>query len=180
MFPTASQCPVLCTAASVRTGRLKSRKSFSSGQASGKTKLSFCKFYPWQWFDLLNDFSHILSACCLIKRWLVYILVHMILMEVLLISFRPDSKIGVWVPFVPSAISTVAWGRKLHYNLTWTIGFGWRADELNSVLAGCLCILILTSVGSDRYKTQKLHFIIAISNKVRYPEIFLTTTCNPN
>ena len=40
-------------------------------------------------------------------------------------------------------------------------------------------ILPSTYVGSERYKRQKIHDIIAISNSIGHPDEFLTMTCNP-
>ena len=41
-------------------------------------------------------------------------------------------------------------------------------------------ILPSTHVGGERYMRQKMHDIIATSNKLGHPDIFLTMTCNPN
>ena len=42
---------------------------------------------------------------------------------------------------------------------------------------GKLVVLPSTHIGSDRYMRQKMH-VIAISNCIRNPDVFLTVTCN--
>ena len=44
---------------------------------------------------------------------------------------------------------------------------------------GKLVVLPSTHLGSERYMRQKMHDIIAISNSLGHPDIFLTITCNP-
>ena len=58
----------------------------------------------------------------------------------------------------------------------WT-GNNRRNNELN---VGRLFVLPSTRIGSDRYMRQKIHDIIAISNTLGHPDIFVTMTCNPN
>lgn len=50
---------------------------------------------------------------------------------------------------------------------------------VNAVQAGFLFIFPSFYVGGDRYMRQNMHDFIAISNKVGYPDIFLTMICNP-
>ncbi len=57
---------------------------------------------------------------------------------------------------------------------------GGPSDESEAVRAGRLVILPSTYVGGERYMRQKMHDIIATSNKLGHPDIFLTMTCNPN
>ncbi len=40
-------------------------------------------------------------------------------------------------------------------------------------------VLPSTHMGSDRYMRQKMHDIIAISNSIGHPDVFLTMNCNP-
>lgn len=49
----------------------------------------------------------------------------------------------------------------------------------DDVRAGLTFLSSSTYVGGDSYMRQNMNNIIAISNKVGYPEIFLTTTCIP-
>ena len=44
---------------------------------------------------------------------------------------------------------------------------------------GKLVVLPSTHIGSERYMRQKMHDIIAISNSIGHPDVFLTMTCNP-
>ncbi len=52
-------------------------------------------------------------------------------------------------------------------------------EQDNSLNVGRLVVLPSTHIGSDRYMRQKMHDIIAISNSVGHPDIFITMTCNP-
>ncbi|CDF39890.1 ATP dependant DNA helicase [Chondrus crispus] len=61
-----------------------------------------------------------------------------------------------------------------------SLGDSGRAeDETDAVRAGRLFILPSTHIGCDRYMRQHMHGIIAISNQIGHPDIFLTMTCNP-
>ena len=40
-------------------------------------------------------------------------------------------------------------------------------------------VLSSTHVGSERYMREKMHDIIAISNSIGHPDVFLTMTYNP-
>ena len=51
-------------------------------------------------------------------------------------------------------------------------GVNWRA--------GRMFVLPTTYIGGDRYMRQQMYDMIAVSNKVGQPDIFLTMTCNPN
>ena len=53
-------------------------------------------------------------------------------------------------------------------------------DEATAVRAGSLLILPSTFVGGDRYMRQKMHDIIATSNSLGHPDMFITMTCNPH
>lgn len=44
---------------------------------------------------------------------------------------------------------------------------------------GKLVVLPSTHIGGERYMRQKMHDIIAISNSLGHPDVFLTMTCNP-
>ncbi|CDF39089.1 ATP dependant DNA helicase [Chondrus crispus] len=60
-----------------------------------------------------------------------------------------------------------------------SLGDSGRAeDEADAVRAGRLFILPSTYIGGDRYMRQQMHDIIAISNQIGHPDIFLTMTCN--
>ncbi|CDF40386.1 ATP dependant DNA helicase [Chondrus crispus] len=62
-----------------------------------------------------------------------------------------------------------------------SLGDSGRAeDEADAVRAGRLFILPSTYIGGDRYMRQQMHDIIAISNQIGHPDIFLTMTCNPS
>ncbi len=52
-------------------------------------------------------------------------------------------------------------------------------DESEAVRTGRLVVLPSIYVGGDRYMRQKMHDIIAISNKLGHSDIFLTITRNP-
>ncbi len=53
-------------------------------------------------------------------------------------------------------------------------------DESEAARSGRLVVLPSTYIGGERYMRQKMHDIIATSNKMGHPDIFLTMTCNPN
>ncbi|CDF40383.1 ATP dependant DNA helcase [Chondrus crispus] len=62
-----------------------------------------------------------------------------------------------------------------------SLGDSGRAeDEADAVRAGRLFILLSTYIGGDRYMRQQMHDIIAISNQIGHPDIFLTMTCSPS
>ncbi|CDF33944.1 ATP dependant DNA helicase PIF1 [Chondrus crispus] len=62
-----------------------------------------------------------------------------------------------------------------------SLGDSGRAeDEADAVRAGRLFILPSTHIGCDRYMRQQMHDMIAISNQIGHPDIFLTMTCNPS
>ena len=52
-------------------------------------------------------------------------------------------------------------------------------ESNNARNVGMLVALPSTHIGSDRYMRQKIHDIIAISNTLGHPDIFITMTCNP-
>ena len=49
----------------------------------------------------------------------------------------------------------------------------------NSLNVGSLVVMPLIYIGSDRYARQKMHDVIAISNSVGHPDIFITMNSNP-
>ena len=57
----------------------------------------------------------------------------------------------------------------------WTEGV---SDERTGNISR-LVVLPATYLGGDRYMRMKMHDIIAISNTIGHPDVFLTMTCNP-
>ena len=55
-----------------------------------------------------------------------------------------------------------------------------NTEQNNLLNAGRLVVLPSNHIGSDRYMRQKMHTIIAISNILGHPDIFVAMTCNPN
>ncbi len=53
-------------------------------------------------------------------------------------------------------------------------------DEAEQVRRGTLVVFPSTFVGGDQWMRQKMHDIIATSNTLGFPDIFLTMTCNPH
>ncbi len=53
-------------------------------------------------------------------------------------------------------------------------------NKSEEVRSGRLVVPPSTYIGGERYMPQKMHDIIATSNKMGTPDIFLTMTCNPN
>ncbi len=65
--------------------------------------------------------------------------------------------------------------QELNEAQAWTEGK--EAREVGDL--GKIVVLPSTHVGSKRYMGQKMHDIIAISNNIGHPDVFLTMTCNP-
>lgn len=56
-----------------------------------------------------------------------------------------------------------------------------KIEDEASVVRGCrLFIFPSTHGGGERYMRQLIHDIIAICNKIGYPDFFVTITGNPN
>ncbi len=53
-------------------------------------------------------------------------------------------------------------------------------NESEEVRSGRFVVPPSTYIGGERYMPQKMHDIIANSNKMGTPDIFLTMICNPN
>ncbi len=51
-------------------------------------------------------------------------------------------------------------------------------DEFEAVRSGRFAVLPSSYIGGERYMRQKMHDIIATSNKMGHPDIFLAMTCN--
>ena len=52
-------------------------------------------------------------------------------------------------------------------------------DEAEQVRRGTLVVLPPSFIGGDRWMRQKMQDIIATSNNLGFPDIFLTMACNP-
>ncbi len=52
-------------------------------------------------------------------------------------------------------------------------------DGAKEVQSGALVVLPSSFIGADRWMRQKMQDIIATSNNLGFPDIFLIMTCNP-
>ena len=55
-----------------------------------------------------------------------------------------------------------------------------NTEQNNALYVGRLVVLASTHTGIDRYEWQGMQDIIAISNSLGHPDIFITMNCNPN
>ena len=134
-----------------------------SGGTSRRNKVTPKMFYAWKLFQRPSEFSTLLHAGRLFQQYLV------------------DQYAKSEAEKLKYLRQNQARLRASDYSaLREALGYSGRMqDEADIVRAGRLFILPSTYIGGDRYMRQQLHDIIAISNKVGHPDIFLTMTCNP-
>ncbi|CDF37673.1 unnamed protein product [Chondrus crispus] len=137
---------------------------FSSVQDGRRTKITPMMYYGWHLFERAGDFSTILHAARLFQQYLVD---QFCKVEAERLSYLRHNQTQL---------------RAADYtSLRDSLGDSGRAeDEADAVRAGRLFILPSTYIGGDRYMRQQMHDIIAISNQIGHPDIFLTMTCNPS
>ncbi|CDF37017.1 ATP dependant DNA helicase [Chondrus crispus] len=137
---------------------------FSSHDDGRRTKITPMMYYGWNLFERSGEFSTILHAARLFQQYLVD-------------QFcKVEAK---WLSYLRHNQTQL---RAADYtSLRDSLGDSGRAeDEADAVRAGRLFILPSTYIGGDRYMRQQMHDIIAISNQIGHPDIFLTMTCNPS
>ena len=137
---------------------------FSSAEDGRRTKITPMMYYGWHLFERAGAFSTILHAARLFQQYLVD---QFCKVEAERLSYLRHNQTQL---------------RAADYTaLRDSLGDSGRAeDEADAVRAGRLFILPSTYIGGDRYMRQQMHDIIATSNQIGHPDIFLTMTCNPN
>ncbi|CDF38585.1 ATP dependant DNA helicase [Chondrus crispus] len=137
---------------------------FSSDDDGRYTKITPMMYYGWHLFERAGEFSTILHAARLFQQYLVD---QFCKVEAERLSYLRHNQTQL---------------RAADYtSLRDSLGDSGRAeDEADAVRAGRLFILPSTYIGGDRYMRQQMHDIIAISNQIGHPDIFLTMTCNPS
>ncbi|CDF33589.1 Putativ ATP dependant DNA helicase [Chondrus crispus] len=135
---------------------------FSSDDDGRRTKITPIMYYGWHLFERAGEFSTILHAARLFQQYLVD---QFCKVEAERLSYLRHNQTQL---------------RAADYtSLRDSLGDSSRAeDEADAVRAGRLFILPSTYIGGDRYMRQQMHDIIAISNQLGHPDIFLTMTCN--
>ena len=143
--------------------------------AKGKfQKVSPMKFYSQFLFERSNDFNIIIHCGRLFQQYLCEMFVK-VESERLSWQRQNQSKLRASDYTHLCELLADAGTHKNEVN-EWT---GKRGDH-NSMNIGRLVVLPSTHIGGDRYMRQKMHDIIAISNSVGHPDIFITMTCNPH
>ncbi|CDF36188.1 ATP dependant DNA helicase PIF1 [Chondrus crispus] len=137
---------------------------FSSEDDGRRTKITPMMFYGWHLFERAGEFIMILHAARLFQQYLV------------------DQFCKVEAERLSNLRQNQTKLRGADYiSLRDSLGDSGRAeDEADAVRAGRLFILPSTHIGCDSYMRQQMHGIIAISNQIGHPDIFLTMTCNPS
>ncbi|CDF39898.1 ATP dependant DNA helicase PIF1 [Chondrus crispus] len=137
---------------------------FSSEDDGRRTKINPMMFYGWHLFERAGEFIMILHAARLFQEYLVD---QFCKVEAERLSYLRQNQTKL---------------RAADYtSLCDSLGDSGRAeDEAEAVRAGRLFILPSTHIGCDSYMRQQIHGIIAISNQIGHPDIFLTMTCNPS
>ncbi|CDF39624.1 Helicase-like protein [Chondrus crispus] len=137
---------------------------FFSDDDGRRTKITPMMYYGWHLFERAGEFSTILHAARLFQQYLVD---QFCKVEAERLSYLRHNQTQL---------------RAADYtSLRDSPGDSGRAeDEADAVRAGRLFILPSTYIGGDRYMRQQMHDIIAISNQIGHPDIFLTMTCNPS
>ncbi|CDF38180.1 ATP dependant DNA helicase PIF1 [Chondrus crispus] len=137
---------------------------FSSEDDGRRTKITPMMFYGWHLFERAGEFIMILHAARLFQQYLVH---QFCKVEAERLSYLRQNQTKL---------------RGADYiSLRDSLGDSGRAeDEADAVRAGRLFILPSTHIGCDSYMRQQMHGIIAISNQIGHPDIFLTMTCNPS
>ncbi len=135
---------------------------FAAGER--QRKLTPSMFYSWRMFQRRDEFSTFLSCGRLIQHYLVD---QFCKMEVERVSYLLQNQQSL---------------RAENYTaLRELLGeSGVPNDESEAVRSGRLDVLPSTYIGGERYMRLKMHDVIATSNKMGHPDIFLTMTCNPN
>ncbi len=122
-------------------------------------KLTHSMFYSWRMFQRRDEFSTVLSGGPLLQHYLVD---QFCKMEAERLSFLLHNQQSLTALRELLGVS------------------GGPNDESKAVRSECLVVLSSTYIRGERYMLQKMHDIIATSNKMGHPDIFLTMTCNPN
>ncbi|CDF38542.1 unnamed protein product [Chondrus crispus] len=137
---------------------------FSSDHDGRRTNITPMMYFGWHFFERAGEFSTILHAERLFQQYLVD---QFCKVEAERLSYLRHNQIQL---------------RSGDYtSLRDSLGDSGRAeDEADAVRAGRLFILPSTHIGCDRYMRQQMHDIMAISNQIGHPDIFLTMTCNPS
>ena len=145
-------------------GRWYPELQFSSADDGRRSKITPMMYYGWHLFERAGEFSTILHAARLFQQYLVG---QFCKVEAERLSYLRHNQTQL---------------RAAGYTaLRESIGDSVRAeDEGDAVRAGRLFILPSTYIGVDRYMRQQMHDIIAISNQIGHPDIFLTMTGNPS
>ncbi len=120
-------------------------------------------FYIWRMFQRRDEFRTVLSGGLLFQHYLVD---HFCKMKAERLSYLRHNQQSL---------------RAENYTaLRELLGDSeGRNDASEAVRSGRLVVLPCTSIGGERYVRQKMHNIIATSNKMGHPDIFVTMTCNP-
>ncbi|CDF41005.1 unnamed protein product, partial [Chondrus crispus] len=137
---------------------------FSSVQDGRRTKITPMMYYGWHLFERAGDFSTILHAARLFQQYLVD---QFCKVEAERLSYLRHNQTQLRAADYTSLRDSLGDSRRAE-------------DEADAVRAGRLFILPSTYIGGDRYMRQQMHDIIAISNQIGHPDIFLTMTCNPS
>ena len=133
------------------------------GTARTRPKISPKMFYAWKLFQRPSEFNILLHSARLFQQYLVD---QYAKSEAEKLSYLRENQQRLRASDYSSLREALG-------------DSGRMQDEADVVRAGRLFILPSTHVGGDRYMRQQLHDIIAISNKVGHPDVFLTMTCNP-
>ncbi|CDF36294.1 unnamed protein product [Chondrus crispus] len=137
---------------------------FSSVQDGRRTKITPMMYYGWHLFERSGEFSTILHAAPLFQQYLVD---QFCKVEAERLSYLRHNQTQLRAADYTSLRDSLGDSRRAE-------------DETDAVRAGRLFILPSTYIGGDRYMRQQMHDIIAISNQIGHPDIFLTMTCNPS
>ncbi|CDF36122.1 unnamed protein product [Chondrus crispus] len=137
---------------------------FSSVQDGRRTKITPMMYYGWHLFERSGEFSTILHAARLFQQYLVD---QFCKVEAERLSYLRHNQTQLRAADYTSLRDSLGDSRRAE-------------DEADAVHAGRLFILPSTYIGGDRYMRQQMHDIIAISNQIGHPDIFLTMTCNPS
>ncbi|CDF41007.1 ATP dpendant DNA helicase [Chondrus crispus] len=121
-------------------------------------------YYGWHLFERSGEFSTILHAARLFQQYLVD---QFCKVEAERLSYLRHNQTQLRAADYTSLRDSLGDSRRAE-------------DEADAVRAGRLFILPSTYIGGDRYMRQQMHDIIAISNQIGHPDIFLTMTCNPS
>ncbi len=121
-------------------------------------------FYSWRMFQRRGEFSTVLSGGRLFQHYLVD---QFCKMEAEKLSYLLQNQQSLRAENYTALRELLA-------------DSGGPNNESEAVRTGRLVVLPSTYIGGERYMRQKMHDIIATSNKMGHPDIFLTMTCNLN